>query len=318
MRIKQFLIAVGVGTMLAACSSKEDYTTEVERIPIRINASIEGHLAGTRAVENSAKLHGTSFVNGEQFYVNVYYSDTKKPISPCSPGIYGGISDCEYNNGAIILEDVYYPHDLSAAFDVISFFPDNVDGTTYIAGDGGFYVQKDQSTDEKYRLSDFMFASAEGHVPFETIDLNFKHLMSKVIVNLSGYDSDLIENYSVYIKDVQTKTELANEGTKNVSIAETLDENKDIADIKMGNYADAGVTAIVIPQTINSGRLLFVVKIGISEYEYITDSPITFESGHVYTFNLNFDNETITTGTISIAPWTGKDAMDHNYNGTLQ
>ena len=315
MKIKQFLIAVCIGTMFAACSSKDDYSNEAERIPIRINATIAGNLVGTRAVENSANLHGTSFVNGESFYIDICYSGTRTTIPSMDEN--GYVWGSVYNNGSLnIGENVFYPLD-GRAIDVISVFPSNVDASSFIASDERFYVQKDQSTDEKYRLSDYMYAWAEGLVASEAINLTYHHLMSKVIIKLNGYEGTA-SDYSVTIKQVQTGTDLVNQCTKDVAVGETAEEYKDIADIKMGNYAADGVTAIVIPQTISTGKTLFEVTIGSQTYEYVTNSEITFQSGHVYTFNLSFNGDEITTGTIDIAGWTGKDDSGHIYPGTLQ
>ena len=317
MKIKQLLIAVCIGTMLAACSSKEDYTNEAERVPIRINASIEGNLVGTRAVENSANLHGTSFVNGENnIFVNIFYTGTSDVIP--SYDLNGKYDACVYNDGSLDIGDnVFFPLDGSAV-DVVSIYPGIVDYPNYVPNDDYFYVQKDQSTDEKYRLSDFMYASASGCIPGEPINLTYRHLLSKIIVKLNGYEGTA-SDYSVTIKQVQTGTNLDDNGTKLVSLAITQEEEKQrIADIKMGNYDDAGVTAIVIPQTISGGKKLFEVKIGSSTYQYTTDEEINFVSGHVYTFNLTFDGNAISTTSIDIEGWTGKDAADHKYNGNLE
>lgn len=101
-------------------------------------------------------------------------------------------------------------------------------------------------------------------------------------------------------------------------IGETSEEYKEISDITMGNYATAGVTAIVIPQEIISGKELFEVTIGTLTYVYKTNAPITFASGNVYTCTLNFTGSEISTGTIAIDDWTGKDSESNKQQGNLE
>ena len=67
MRINQFLIAVCVGTMLAACSNTEDYKVSDDNV-IRLKAKINS--MKTKAGASSSDLQNMWFYNGEE--VNVY------------------------------------------------------------------------------------------------------------------------------------------------------------------------------------------------------------------------------------------------------
>ena len=67
MRIKQFLIAVCVGMMLAACSSTEDYKGSDDNV-IRLKAKINS--MKTKAGASSSDLQNDMFYNGEE--INVY------------------------------------------------------------------------------------------------------------------------------------------------------------------------------------------------------------------------------------------------------
>ena len=58
MRIKQFLIAIGVGTMFAACSSDEMQTEKAVGIPINFTANIQNLIpsVGTRVAAGTSGL----------------------------------------------------------------------------------------------------------------------------------------------------------------------------------------------------------------------------------------------------------------------
>ena len=309
-----YYCALVFGILLTSCSNDENQISDIDRT-IRLIPKIEGHLVGTRAVENAATQHGSGFVDGEEFFVDIFYTGTTDEIPSFYD--YGSRYENPYSSGKInIGDDITFPLD-GSAIDVLSFYPSNINGSSWLANDDFFRVQTDQSLDKNYQLSDYMWAFAEGKFAGESIDLNFNHVMSKIIVKLNGYEGTA-SNYSVTINQVQTYTKLDNHGTQNVAIGTTAEEDKEIDNIQMGTYGDAGVTAIVIPQKISSGHILFKVNVDSNEYTYTTGSEITFETGHVYTFTLNFTGVNISTGNLSIEPWTGKDAANHNYQGNLE
>ena len=125
MRIKQFLIAVGVGTMLAACSSKEDYTNETERVPIRINASIKG--INTRSTDPD-QLQNTSFVDGSE--INVYMKDYANNNAPGIPE--SGYAVYKKNGSSWTSDNDIYFLGSSSAYDVFAIYPSKDKDDNYI------------------------------------------------------------------------------------------------------------------------------------------------------------------------------------------
>lgn len=81
MRIKQFLIAVGVGTMLAACSNDEMQTEKAVGIPINFTANIQNLIpsVGTRVADGTPGMDITSFPEGTTIKVGSTASNYSGP-----------------------------------------------------------------------------------------------------------------------------------------------------------------------------------------------------------------------------------------------
>ena len=318
MRINQFLIAVCVGTMLAACSSKEDYTTETERVPVRINASIKG--MQTRSSGDASQLQNDNFLDGAK--INVYLTDyiegTNLPGVPADPGY------LVYTKGTsewtTTVSDVFWN---SAALEAEGLYPiKDVDDNTIDKSATTFRVSDDQSDDAAYRMSDLMhaykFVSSKG----SPIDLEFKHCLSKITVILDPteyYTVDQLKNNMDYLAiiGVSLSADLTFSG---INLTATGSDSY-INDVTIGgkNQAEAlcstGISCIIPPQTVAGGKQLFQLSYNVDwMYYYVTTSGLTFEAGKEYVFHLKLGKENATLAAPTVKGWTPIDRGE----GTLK
>lgn len=169
----------------------------------------------------------------------------------------------------------YYPFDYE-----MSRTPGKADLRSY-----PFSVESDQSLSSQ--KSDFLWAKYSELSSANTIaKLTFKHILSKIVLNVTygnlgnGNESVTIHNLS---QDV-----LINMRTADVSEVK-LNSNNEIKPY-LQDIANAGFdktfSAIIIPQSVETGTSLFAITVNEQMFAFTLDSPISFESGLSYTFNL--------------------------------
>ena len=152
--------------------------------------------------------------------------------------------------------------------------------------DFAFSVQEDQSTQENYSLSDFLWASAQGVAASSSpVSMQFSHKMSNVLVKLQkgeNYDGSLPGNAEVYLYSTVTKAAI----------------DLSTGDVAKDNYAGTGTIrclkkandeyrAIVVPQSITSRRPLVEVIVG--DVSYLMEGKISYKPGYRHTITVTLD-----------------------------
>ncbi|MGM9697550.1 MAG: fimbrillin family protein [Prevotella sp.] len=285
MKIKQLLIVTAIGTMVAACSSRDDYSLNNDDNVIRLKANIDG--MNVRAAGSSGDLQNTMFYDGEE--VNVYISDagTDQKVDGISGDYLTYIADDNW--GLTTTESPLYPE--SGTVNIYAIHPSTIDKTSTT-----FSVQDNQSTEANYRASDLMSAT-ELNVPktYGSIELTFSHCLSKVIVNIDFGDTGLSAQGldMMQINNIYKTVDITHNSTNGIVLGSNLTNKGSVAfDIVGDGVLDysGGWTAIVIPQTIPAGTKLFSFLVsGSSTFECITDTDIELKPGFQYTFTLKLD-----------------------------
>ena len=303
MRIKQFLIAVCVGTMLAACSSKEDYTTETERVPIRINASIKG--IKTRS-EGQEQLQNTSFVDEAE--INVYVVDEGDNSAPGIPE--SGYAVYKKNGSSWTSDATVYTFGSDMGMDVFAIYPSkDKDGNYITKNSTTFEVEQEQKLDENYRKSDLMYATYSTSQP--NIDLEFEHCLSKITVILSPsseFTQEKLESKvgSIVLGAKRGATINANWGIQVTGTTSIPSGNLVTFNGSNDALCSTGVSCIIPPQEI-AGNKTFI------QIQYDDDSWFTFKSpsagfnfkgGNEYIFTLTLEQTGVTLSDPTIQGWT--------------
>lgn len=172
-----------------------------------------------------------------------------------------------------------------------------------------FGVQADQSTDDNYIASDYLYgtAAAFNHTAITNpVLVKFDHMLAKVNVNLFTTDPTInLLGATVEFGDASVlllQGTIQNDG----SIAKKTDGTKGA--IKMISSLEAANTcsAIIIPQQIASGKRLFTITLagGTTVKKYDLAVAKDFAAKKVYTYNITInDSETIVLSE-QINDWT--------------
>lgn len=174
-----------------------------------------------------------------------------------------------------------------------------------------FKIASDQSDSKGYLASDLLRGIPSGTNSFdnksEAIELNFKHLLSKIIVKVDNNTSDVnLVGSTVSILGVKTTVTLnVFSGRLGVASGDMTDVN--MVTIDAGNVNLEG-SAVVVPQRLEAGKLFristkdgFVIDASIL-------SPIEFESGMIYKYRVNLTGngnsvEAIVNADASASDW---------------
>ena len=156
-----------------------------------------------------------------------------------------------------------------------------------------FSVQTDQSSDEGYLNSDLLVGGRMNVSHTESaVNLVFVHVLSKISITLTSSDIDNINGAEVYIcgtdVDLAFNPFLFFEG----SFIEN-ESNINIQEIKVGEITEDSktVSAIIVPQTIQSNSKFIRIELNDKNYYFILDRQIKFESHYAYNLALNLKNK---------------------------
>ena len=157
-----------------------------------------------------------------------------------------------------------------------------------------------------------------------TVNLDFKHRLTKILVTLPIDDKILTGIGNIVANDV------AYSGTEDIKYARiTLSNINRKISFKVYDSPDLGETVeatdgygttvvsrgndiafIVPPQTIPVGTFITIDLITKGESEVVTDTytyslaePLTLEPQKVYTYNIGLNKPTVSVVTNSITPW---------------
>lgn len=298
MKIKQFLIAACIGSMFTACNSRDDYGEKAPGAPITFKAGIENVV--TRAIDDD--LQTTSFLANEQISVFVTESGTSTNISDVPADGYWTykIGSDKATMTLVSGTTPQFPSD-GTAIDVYALYPK-------MGKETSFTINQDQTSLANYRASDLMYASAIGKkVANGTIELTFKHCLSKLVISLqagnTGLTQEQLSSAATAIFNWKGKVQITHDGNK----------------INLGAISQSGAGPLTMYN--NSGTFYAVMLPGNTGLSFKTNI-----SGVVYSCDLSDvelaegaeHNITMTLGaggtakikSIGISPWI--DGTDYN------
>lgn len=313
MKIKSILIVASIGMMFAACSSRDDVSSDGEQIPVRITAGIKS--METSSSGDPDQLQNEDFLNGAK--ITVYLEDqgttANLPGVPKDPGY------LVYTKGetgwTTTVANLYW---YSSGIDAFGIYPtkdaynNTIDKSASI-----FMVYKTQVDDSDYRISDLMYAFNTNTTKGAPINLQFKHCLSKITVKLdptSLYTVEQMKANMDYIRMHNIVLQAAlSFSSSNLTAKGTGDPSTShFNDVTFGhkNEAEAlcstGISCIIPPQTVAEGKQLFSVIYNADWGYYYTvpSGGLTFEGGKEYIFNLKLSNTNVTLSEPTVKSWT--------------
>ena len=298
MKIKQFLIAVCVGTMFAACSNKEDYGL-LDDNTIKLRAEVVPISCTTRSLESNTPPY--SFYGGA---IGVYFYKTASGES------FGNDLSIVNSDGTV---EMRTPAEWPDESIFIYAIAPSTHGLPSAGNEITHTVKTDQTSVNDYIESDFLLAQEKDLTKSGgAVTLHFKHMLSKIIVKLTSSLPDIditqAKNICLYCANAY---DLKRDASNNLTLEGF---NQPPVLIKLGDYSPTGVTGIVPPQSIYvDGSYSISFTIGETTYTYTpTPSEWLIESGYSYTFTLDVNQSNINVKTYQVEEWIPK-----NQSGTV-
>jgi len=136
-----------------------------------------------------------------------------------------------------------------------------------------------------YSSSDFLWCKVEGAVSGTSVPLYFKHLMSKLVIDIEAgedYEGELPDSMQVIIHNTVTSAKI------NLVTGDVV--KNDHASAKSFNATQTGdhsYSAIIVPQRLSSKVPL--VEIISGSTSYMVEKSFTFKSGMQYTLTITLN-----------------------------
>lgn len=310
------LLAATMAGVLASCRHHDE---EPVSSSLRIVATAASS-SETRAVSDGDQLQNTTFVNGNQ--IKVYFKETTPPTRTIYSNPYSytvGAIAYDSNNTAYqpltTTTKVEYP-DNNVPVDVYALHP-CVDALTIDAT--SFTIQGDQSNPDGYRNSDLMYAFAKEcreTANNDPIRLQFKHVLSKVIVELvdaKGIDQSKRDGAKIKLYNVKPTIGITQDSNYGEMSLTTVQGTATTVD--MGTYnSSSTLSAVIVPQDITgattTGTKFIEIMIDGAKFVYYIDPGVTrtFKSGKKYTYKLTLKAGSLVLISIGIDDWETDDA----------
>src|SRR5574344_1530101 len=291
---KYFIMAAIAAVTLASCSTADDeVATNPSKTtdPVAVTLSNTLSKATTRATTG---LQNTQIVSGVQVGVSAFLKDNTASATLSTGTAYAYIN-APYTagaNGTLTVGDtkVYYTTDGSNV-DIYAYAPYTYSYTgENINTSLNFSVQADQTTDLTdggYLKSDFIWASLENQGSSTTAKaLTFSHKLARISVTLSKEEGSPITEDELKSAQIDIlNTFLGSTVNLSTGVVTLVNTGNGVAEATITAKAKTttsalSAAAIIIPQTVATGKPFIKITIGTTEYVY--SIPATLETGMAF------------------------------------
>lgn len=311
-RIFNMGIVLSLSALALIACTQDELTREDSFLPEPVPLTLVAGKSETVVVPSTRSPHEGTWNGGETVYVQIASSETYKdenqiPWENIVPFKYSVAQDGQMT--LIEGENVYWQKQ-DEIFYIRAWYPGTrTDYKEIPLIKGTWSVSDNQRTKEELMRDDFLYAYVVlNFAPSGAGNVNFKHLMSKVVINLE--DSEYLkgvsqENVSVTLGTDGNCWNLKGEfqrdygaGEHSLELDNVSSEDEwnryiitpyHLAQPNEGKYAS--YEALVIPQDISFEKKCIQVKAGGATYKWVIDMqlPMLFSSGEQYTFNITVD-----------------------------
>ena len=192
--------------------------------------------------------------------------------------------------------DIYWKDDRTHV-DIYGYYPY---GTPTDVNEYAFEVQKDQTKNNgdemgSYEASDFLWGKAADVAPTEkVIRLPLRHKMSNARITLKegeGFAEGAWTELEKQVLVLNTKrSSVINLATGNVTATGEVAKTGTIPFCKDNEFR-----AIVVPQTVEAGKVLFSITVDGTPYTFKKEEKFTYMAGkmHNFTIQVNLNSATL-------------------------
>ena len=314
MKTKLYMIALAAMTMiLGSCSdSNSEFSQDfLADTPIKLNVSVD---------EPTTRAGYSNDLKPDAFWLWVYHDDNHN-------------DKYNYNILAEKVGDTWKTYDLDEYFtyqtknEVTMLWANMTDPVTVNAMVNNNQIESvdfptDQSDVEQLKKADILYMPITQVTPNKAgINVEFQHITSKINLTIElGSEYEFTDKIDQKITDVKIGGTIAqisygDDGKGNVIIgAEPEGKVKSITPLCTGTTpfsnnagvitkATATYEAILIPQTIESGKFTVSFKVDGKLYEWAYNKKLTLASTTAYTLKLIAGDDKVQPVSFSVAPW---------------
>lgn len=296
MKIKVYILTWVMIVGLTSCSNSDvDSVTNTTAGQISLSAGIE---LESRAATNVLQ---TNFSPNNRIGVYINEQTTETPSVTYPQPIEYRITNTSGKMTRLSGADPYYPvngHDVK----INAFFP-----YAAITSSGIYTLLDTQVSRTDYEACDLMSATVTGRDESAPLQLTFKHLASKVTVNLSTTQTGISLSYSkIKLLNVAREAHInASEGAITAVSGSKTDP------VLISNDGRTASSGIILPQVINANTRFIEIELLTKEKVYgIMPTTYTFEPGKSYVFNIDVvvdrDASEFTLNDIQIVDWVNE------------
>lgn len=192
---------------------------------------------------------------------------------------------------------------------------DNVHVTAF-TNLGNITIPTDQTSDEQLKQADVLYMPCTKYPPTNKgITVNLQHAMSKINLTIElGSEFEFTEDINKKITDVKIDGSLVSGVSSPDGINNEFGDPTPITPLHTGatpfsktdgvvTKASATYEAILIPQTIASGKFTVSFKVDGKLYEWAYNQGLTLESSTAYTLKLIAGDDKVQPASFSVAAW---------------
>ena len=300
MKIKVYILTWVMIVGLTSCSNSDvESVTNTAAGRISLSAGIE--LEG-RAATNVLQ---TNFSPNNRIGVYINEQTTETPSVTYPQPIEYRITNTSGKMTRLSGADPYYPvngHDVK----INAFFP-----YAAITPTGVYTIGTSQVSRTEYEACDLMAATVTGRDESAPLTLTFRHLASKITVNLSTTQSGISLSYSK-IKLLNLAREAHIDAAEGVITSVSGSKTDPVLISNDGRTASSG---IILPQIVSANTRFIEIELLTKEKVYgIMPTTYTFLPGKSYVFNIDVvvdrDASEFTLNDIQIVDWVNEPAQE--------
>lgn len=191
-----------------------------------------------------------------------------------------------------------------------------------------FTIPTDQTSDEQLKQADVLYMPPTWYTPTPTersINVNLQHAMSKINLTIElGSEFEFTEDINKKITDVKIDGSLVSDWFTLDGLHHTEGNPQTITPFYTGatpfskdangviTKASATYEAILIPQTIASGKFTvsFKVEGKLYEWAYNNEAGLTLAPNTAYTLKLIAGDDKVQPASFSVAAWNPGNGTD--------
>ena len=272
MKIMSLVLLASV-SLVTSCEEEPEPVNPNGKKVVSVSATIENYTKATDSSFEEGDKIGLHILTDLTFLNNAQFTNTKGKFKAA--------------------QENYWYEDAEVEATVVGYYPYNANAL-YTKRGYNVEVGTDQSTDKKYKASDFMVARTTSKPTDKAVALTFNHVLSKVTLSIDP-KGETIKTVTVSGLDVKTNYELR-EGK-----VTAVDSQADITPAKVSVDGKDAWVFLAVPQSNNPE----IVVTTTSGKTFLFDAEgLKLESGKAYTSTLVLDKENFKTQfTVTVTDW---------------